>query len=454
MLKTASLGRNLPSAILLGLDLTGLVLLVAAAILLGGPYPDTTMLSLLTLVVIVPAALYLLDAYGLEPHGEDWRVVIRAIFAVVIVGLLVGLFGIFAGVVAIPIPAVLSGFGLWAVGVRWFLYKQVRVSERRRRWLVLGFGEGTRHFLRQHYRSKMDGQIVLYAPDSKARNDLFAARLEARIVEEPEALDDLLAEQWTSVIISDDFPPSFPLQERLVQARLNGTRFVNMITFFEENWMQLPVALLRRTWFFQSSGFGLVHSRQSRIVKRIIDVSVSLLLLAATAPLIVLVAIAIRLDSPGPFLFRQRRTGRAGSTIEILKFRTMQVRRGRDEARWARRNDPRITRVGRLLRQTHFDEIPQLINVLRGEMSLIGPRPEQPALADKLRLEIPFYDIRCAIKPGLTGWAQVNASYAASLAAARQKLAYDLYYMKNQSVGLDIVIIMKTIRVMLFGRGR
>lgn len=454
MLKTASLGRNLPSVILLALDVAALSFLVVAAILLDGPFPGPSTLLLTALVVLVPTALYLLDAYGLEQDGQDWRVVIRAVCAVMVVGLFLTLMRRMSGAVAIPLPLVLGAFGLWAVGVRWLLYRQVRVSERRRRWLVLGFGEGTRHFLRHSYRSKMDGQIVVYAPDSKARNDLFAARLEARIIEDSAALDGLLQERWTSVIISDDFPPSFPLQEQLVQARLGGTRFVNMITFFEENWMKLPVALLRRTWFFQSSGFGLVHSQQSRIIKRTVDIAGALLILAVATPVIAIAALAIRLDSPGPLLFRQRRVGAGGRIIEILKFRTMHVRRGRPEARWARRNDPRVTRVGRLLRRTHIDEIPQLFNVLRGEMSLIGPRPEQPELADKLRKEIPFYDIRCSIKPGLTGWAQVNASYAASLAAARQKLAYDLYYMKNHSIGLDIVILMKTIRVVLFGRGR
>jgi len=454
MLKTASLGRNLPSAILLGLDVIGLISIIFITLLMGEPYPRGSVVLLSVLIFIVPTALYLLDAYGLESSGQDWRVSFRAICAVVAVGIVGVLFSAIGGGRVAPLPAVLGGFGLWAVGVRWFLYRSVRQNERRRRWLVLGFGEGTRHFLRQHYRSKMDGRIVIFAPESKAREDLFAARLEAGIVEDPDQLDELLNETWTSVIISADFPPSFPLQEKLVQARLNGTRFVDMVTFFEENWMQLPIGLLRRTWFFQSSGFGLVHSRQSRIVKRAIDITVSSTILLLTSPLLALVAVAIRLDSPGPFLFHQRRLGFSGNIIEILKFRTMQVRRDSEVERWARRNDPRVTRIGYWLRRTHVDEIPQLVNVLKGEMSLIGPRPEQPAIAEELRLAIPFYDIRSSIKPGLTGWAQVNASYAASLAAARQKLAYDLYYMKNQSLGLDLVIIMKTVRVMLFGRGR
>jgi exopolysaccharide biosynthesis polyprenyl glycosylphosphotransferase len=189
-------------------------------------------------------------------------------------------------------------------------------------------------------------------------------------------------------------------------------------------------------------------------IKRGFDIAVSLALLLLTLPLMMLTALLIRIDSPGSVLYRQRRVGLHGEQFTLLKFRSMTVdaEQGGDP-RWATQQDPRITRVGSFIRSMRIDELPQLLNVLRGEMSMIGPRPERPHFVNQLARIIPFYRERSYVKPGITGWAQVNYPYGASVEDARQKLAYDLYYVKNRSLLLDLLILLATVRVILFREG-
>jgi exopolysaccharide biosynthesis polyprenyl glycosylphosphotransferase len=188
-------------------------------------------------------------------------------------------------------------------------------------------------------------------------------------------------------------------------------------------------------------------------VRRARDVACSLLLLAPTLPLLLLVACLIKLDSRGPVLYRQDRVGLHGRVFTLLKFRTMRIDAEADGPRWATERDPRVTRIGAFLRASRIDELPQLINVLRGEMSLVGPRPERPYFVRQLVRIIPQYDERTLVLPGLTGWAQVNYRYGASVEDAQAKLAYDLYYLRNQSLLLDLHILAATVRVVVFRIG-
>ena len=191
-----------------------------------------------------------------------------------------------------------------------------------------------------------------------------------------------------------------------------------------------------------------------RTAKRLLDIAVSALLLFLTLPLMLVTALVIRLESPGSALYRQQRVGLAGKTFTLLKFRSMAAdAEVGGKPCWAQKHDPRITRVGRFIRMTRIDELPQLLNVLRGDMSMIGPRPERPHFVEQLAQAIPFYEERARVKPGITGWAQVNYPYGASVEDAREKLAYDLYYVKNCSLFLDLMILAATVRVILFREG-
>jgi exopolysaccharide biosynthesis polyprenyl glycosylphosphotransferase len=189
-------------------------------------------------------------------------------------------------------------------------------------------------------------------------------------------------------------------------------------------------------------------------VKLVFDVVVSCVLLVLAMPVMLATAIAIFLESGAPIVYRQERVGRGGRIFTLLKFRSMRVDAEKEgKAQWAQANDARVTRVGRFIRGTRIDELPQLFNVLRGEMSFVGPRPERPAFVADLTGQIPFYDVRHCVNPGLTGWAQVRHRYGASVADAGRKLQFDLYYVKNHSLALDVLILLETVRVVLLREG-
>ena len=253
------------------------------------------------------------------------------------------------------------------------------------------------------------------------------------------------------VVALRDMRGAFPASD-LLQCRTRGIRVEDWASFYEKQTGKILITGMRPSWLIFSDGF--VKTRFTQMVKRAVDITLALLGLTTAAPLMALVAILIKLDSKGPVLFRQERVGQRGSVFVLRKFRSMRVDAERDgHAVWASQDDPRATRVGRLLRRSRLDELPQLVNILVGDMSFIGPRPERPEFVQKLQQRIPFYVERHSVKPGLTGWAQVRHQYAASVEDALEKLQYDLYYIKNLSLFLDMLILVSTVQVVLFGRG-
>jgi sugar transferase (PEP-CTERM system associated) len=253
------------------------------------------------------------------------------------------------------------------------------------------------------------------------------------------------------VVALRDMRGAFPASD-LLECRTRGIRVEDWASFYEKQTGKILITGMRPSWLIFSDGF--VKTRFTQMVKRAVDIALALLGLTTAAPLMALVAILIKLDSTGPVLFRQERVGQRGSVFVLRKFRSMRVDAERDGyAVWASKDDPRTTRVGRLLRRSRLDELPQLVNILVGDMSFIGPRPERPAFVQRLQQRIPFYVERHSVKPGLTGWAQVRHQYAASVEDALEKLQYDLYYIKNLSLFLDMLILISTVQVVLFGRG-
>jgi len=208
---------------------------------------------------------------------------------------------------------------------------------------------------------------------------------------------------------------------------------------------------LKPSWLVFSAGFGA--SRATRFTKRAVDLVCAAIGLAIGWPLMLLTAAAVKLDSPGPILYCQERTGLRGRPFMVLKFRSMAIDAENGTPIWASSQDSRVTRVGRFIRATRIDELPQLWNVLRGEMSFVGPRPERPFFVERLTTEIPFYAERHTVRPGITGWAQVRYRYGASVEDATEKLRYDLYYIKHLSIGFDLSIFIDTVRVILVGKG-
>ena len=262
-----------------------------------------------------------------------------------------------------------------------------------------------------------------------------------------------LVEQYrvdTIVVCLEDRRSTLPIQS-LLDCKAMGLDILDGHHLFEEVSGRLSIDSLRPSVLIFSTGFQ--RRLTSLVSKRLLDVVVSAMGLVALIPLCVLIAALIRVDSPGPVFYRQVRVGLRGQPYMIWKFRSMRQDAEKSGPRWAQANDPRISRIGWWLRKTRIDEFPQLVNVLRGEMSLVGPRPERPVFVQDLRTVIPYYDIRHTVRPGVTGWAQVKFRYGASQQDSHTKLQYDLYYVKNLSFLLDLKILAHTIRVMMLGEG-
>jgi sugar transferase (PEP-CTERM system associated) len=239
---------------------------------------------------------------------------------------------------------------------------------------------------------------------------------------------------------------------KLLECKLEGVSIVDLPTFFERETGYVQLNSLSVSWMIFSEGFSKTGFQ--KVFKRAFDIGVAGLVLLLTLPIMLLTALAIWHETGRPILYRQKRVGESGRIFEILKFRSMRVDAEKDGvARWAQKNDDRITQVGKFVRLTRIDELPQLINVLRGDMSFVGPRPERPPFVSELSRKVPFYASRHSVKPGITGWAQIRYPYGASVDDAVQKLEFDLYYVKNHSLFLDLVILFQTAQVVLFGQG-
>lgn len=242
-----------------------------------------------------------------------------------------------------------------------------------------------------------------------------------------------------------------PLNE-LLHCRLVGVDILDISTFFEYLHGEVRIRSLGVTWLIYGGGFRQGFTRA--VVKRIFDVISTLILLVVSFPVMLLAALAIKLESQGPIIYQQERIGLAGRVFRVRKFRSMYTNAEADgKPRWASANDSRITRVGRFIRKTRIDELPQLFNVLVGDMSIVGPRPERPFFVAQLSQQIPFYAARHSVKPGVTGWAQVCYKYGDTVDDAVHKLQFDLYYIKNQTLLLDLVILFRTVTVVLTGEG-
>jgi exopolysaccharide biosynthesis polyprenyl glycosylphosphotransferase len=258
---------------------------------------------------------------------------------------------------------------------------------------------------------------------------------------------------WGIVVASEPQALALgPLLTPLLDCKMRGMRILTTGAFQENYLGRIDLDLLTANDLLTTQGFAAY--RLTAALTRFSDVILSICMLVLLLPLMVLTALAIKIDSQGPVFYRQQRVGQFDKPFTLYKFRSMAAdAEAGGKPRWAQRQDPRVTRVGRFIRATRIDELPQLVNVLRGQMALVGPRPERPHFVDQLSRAIPFYRHRSYVKPGVTGWAQINFPYGASVEDAREKLTYDLYYVKHRSLLLDAFILLSTVRVVLMGEG-
>jgi exopolysaccharide biosynthesis polyprenyl glycosylphosphotransferase len=449
--------RKIPF-LLLVTDSLGIIFCLQICAILGlGKFhlgPDLLFFGFLVLVLL---GLYLGDTYRPDSQLGGLRAPARILVTNTLVGCVTATIIYFLGLWCstfsltehdLWLPSLFL-FTFWAVLTRLWSATWIRSQVDQQRWLLLetccSVEEGScKTILSQPSLGKFT--LLCSLPD-----------FSSQVVTKSDSLDSLstyLKQAWTGVIVSEHTQLSDTQTRLLMEARLRGVQVMSPQDFHENFRFRIPADTLKDSWFFLSAGFNLFRSRVSWKLKRVFDIFITSLLSLLLAPVMLLAAIAVKLDSPGSIFYSQTRTGLNGESFKVYKFRSMYQDAEKRGVQWASERDPRITRVGHWLRILRIDELPQIWNVLRGEMSLIGPRPERPEFDVQLAEAIPYYQLRYLVKPGITGWAQVMYPYGASVEDSYEKFAYDLYYIKNFSFWLDIAIALKTVRVVLLGKGR
>ncbi|MGA2351496.1 MAG: TIGR03013 family XrtA/PEP-CTERM system glycosyltransferase [Terracidiphilus sp.] len=391
---------------------------------------------------------YYFDLYGPRRISESWEIYFRLLLV------LSALSFVLAGIVYF-VPDFDMGPYILAVGVflltiflvfwRWAYDRIIGIPIFRERVYVLGCGNRARTVV-ELLRSTRDSgmEVVSWNGENEVEGafDRFTSDLRA-FSSHRSSIDRV-------IVAMEDRREAMPVRE-LLELRLRGVVIENSSALLERLSGKLPLDGLNPSTLIFTDGFRMSASQQ--LFRRLLSFSVSFFALVICLPFIPLIILAVRLSSPGSIFFSQTRVGQRGLPFTAYKFRTMRKDAEAQGAVWAIKDDPRVTSVGRFMRSTRLDEIPQLWNVLRGDMAFVGPRPERPEFVQWLSQEIPFYDLRHMIRPGITGWAQVRYRYGASLEETKHKLEYDLYYVKHQSIGLDLLIMFETIKTIILRRG-
>ncbi len=401
------------------------------------------------------SAFYLYDLYDFVVMHDRRELVLRLVQAlglawVALAILFYALPGwmIGRGVSLIALPLALSMMVGWRVSIHWLLGHPL-VGER---ILIVGSGDTAREIAREVLSRKDAGYRIVGFVDN--RPELVGVSIvNPRVIGLTSEMPDIVRRESVDRIIVSmgERRGQFPTQELLDLSLSGGVEIEECASFYERLTGRVHLAMMRPSWLIFSG-----RGRQSRVgatLRALAHRAAALVGALVSLPVALVAAVAVKLESPGPALYRQERVGQNGRVFTIMKFRSMRSDAEKDGPVWAQDGDARVTRVGRVIRQTRVDEIPQFWNILRGEMNFVGPRPERPHFVKQLAEEIPFYDQRHLTRPGLTGWAQIKYPYGSSVEDARQKLQYDLYYIKNQNLVLDAIILFETVKTILFGRG-
>jgi len=437
----------------------GELLLIFGSLALAASLQDTPDLAgniwkIGLVTVVCQLCLYYNDFYDLTLVQSSRELVVRLLQAV-------GAASIVLAALYFANPDLMIGDGIFVsalfvfvVGILgWrLLFNQLTGSLKlQERVLVVGTGETARKVVRQILdQREFAYRVIGFIDDDSSR--VGERIVNPGIIGTPADMAALIERHQIDRIVVglSDRRGKLPVEE-LLRAKMAGIRVEDATTTYERVTGKILIDDLRPSWLIFSDGFRV--SRMTRWIKRSIDLTLALIFGILSLPLMALTAIAIALDSGRPVLYCQERVGENGKTFTLCKFRSMRTDAEQGTPIWARDGDDRVTRVGRFIRLTRLDELPQFWNVLRGDMSFVGPRPERPFFVAELAKAIPFYQQRHAVKPGLTGWAQVKYRYGASLEDAMEKLRYDLYYIKHLSVFFDLTIVFDTVKVVLFGKG-
>jgi len=442
-----------------------LVLLLCEALLVVGSFllatvyvvgPDTYialiyengLLKIAGIAILSMLLSYYFDLYEPQRISERWEIYFRLFLLLSVLSfILAGLVYIFPQIDIGP-DVFVFGTSILVIALviwRWVYEWILCLSVFRERVYVLGGGERARKVV-DLIRTRRDAgmEVVEGGREGASGGELERFAADLRAFCKPRLRIERV------IVAMENRRGSMPVRE-LLDLRLRGVVIEDASFVMERLLGRLPLDGLNPSSLIFTHGFNVKASQQ--ILRRIVSITVSFIGLAICLPFIPFIILAVRLSSPGPIFYRQTRVGLRGRPFSVIKFRTMRQDAEEQGAVWATQNDPRVTSLGRFMRTTRLDEIPQLWNVLRGEMGFVGPRPERPEFVQWLAGEIPFYELRHMIRPGITGWAQVRYKYGASLEETKNKLEYDLYYVKHLSLGLDLLIMFETIKTIILRRG-
>jgi sugar transferase (PEP-CTERM system associated) len=436
------------------------VLLISGSVALAAALQDTPDLAASLwkvglVTVVCQLCLYYNDFYDLTIVHSNRELIVRLLQAV-------GAASIILAALYFTVPALMIGDGIFVsalvvfvvgiLGWRLLFNSITRSLHFEERVLVVGTGDAARKVTRQILDQKdYPYRVIGFIDDDPSR--IGERIVNPGIIGTPADIPRMIARHEVDRIIVglSDRRGKLPVEE-LLHAKMAGVCVEEVTTTYERMTGKILIDDLRPSWLIFSDGFRV--SQLTRWLKRAIDLTLSLLLAIVSLPFMLLTAVAIALESGFPVLYRQERVGENGRPFTLFKFRSMRLDAEKGGTPiWARDGDDRVTRIGRVIRTTRLDELPQLWNVARGDMSFVGPRPERPFFVAELAKEIPFYQQRHAVKPGLTGWAQVKYRYGSSIEDATEKLRYDLYYIKHLSIVFDLTIVADTVKVVLFRKG-
>jgi len=450
--------RKLAFILLETVFIMGMVFLGAYLRFLGDPASFSSygylFLRALLIVATVQLSLYYFDLYDLKIFRSNLELAIRLLQSL-------GVSSIILAILYYLFPYVIVGRGIFlisltfmgAVIVSWrVVYNHLlKAKQMDQRIMIVGSGELAKSIAREIIDQADTGfDVVGFITDNPER---VGERLvnPSVIGDQSQIFEIAKRERVDRIIVAlEERRGKFP-DDELLSCRMRGIPIEDGIAFYEHLTGRLQVENLRPSTLIFSDGFK--KSKLTTWTKRVVGFSLSFIGVTLLSPLILIISILIKIDSHGPIFYRQERVGENRRVFKLLKFRSMVENAEENGPVWAEENDERVTRVGRWIRKWRFDEVPQMFNVLKGDMSFVGPRPERPYFVEKLRKEIPFYDQRFSVKPGITGWAQIKYQYAASKIDSVEKLKYDLYYIKNLSPLFDLLIIFETIKVVLLGKG-
>lgn len=434
---------------------------LASFFLLGGEMRLADLMAMiwvkvLLVAVVTQISLYFNDLYEFQKNDSLIDVATRLIQSI-------GISSILLAVVYFLWPDAIIGRWIFFISIIFLIFFLVSwrllytlVIKRKlfaEKAIMIGTGELARDILREIKERKDISYYIesIVGHEKETDNPIVPEGIEVRYG--TENLCDFAAKfEATNIIVAmDEKRGRLPYNE-LLSCKVRGFHIIDGESFYERITGKLLVEKINPSWLIFSDGF--VKSNISRLLKRMTGLLLATIMMIVLSPLMLLVAVTVRLESRGPVFFAQERVGEYGKIFTLYKFRSMKAEAEKESGPvWATEDDPRVTKVGKIIRKLRIDELPQLWNVLKGDMSFVGPRPERPFFVEQLKKSIPYYGERFTVKPGVTGWAQVKYPYGASEEDALEKLKYDLYYIKNMSLVMDLMVILHTIKIVMLGRG-